>query len=324
MDAFFRRVKAGQTPGYPRFKSRDRYDSFTYPDAAGWKLEGNQLHLTKIGTLKVKLHRELQGRIKTCTIKREGTHWYVFFACEVALTPRLAYSDEMVGIDLGTLRLATLSTGDTIENPRHYRCAEKRILAKQQALKHKKQGSKRRRRAAKQVGKLHRKVANQRRDFLHKQARILVNTYDTLVFEDLSPKNLSRRPKPKQDEETGQYLPNGASAKSGLNKSINDAGWAMFQQYCISKAAEAGRCVLLVNPHKTSQICSACGEEGPHKDLSERLHICIHCGMVLDRDLNAALNILKLGWQLIEEQQHAALGRSARRTRRREAAGLQP
>jgi putative transposase len=320
--AFFRRVKAGQTPGYPRFKSRDRYDSFTYPDSAGWKLEGKKLHLTKIGTVKVKLHREVQGQMKTCTIKREGAHWYVIFACEVDLVPRLAYSDEMVGIDLGTMLLATLSTGDTIENPRHYRCAEKKLAVKQQALKHKKQRSKRRKKAAKQVGKLHRKVANQRKDFLHKQARILVDTYDTLVFEDLSPSNLSRRPKRRLDEETGQYLPNGASAKSGLNKSIQDAGWTMFQQLCACKAAEAGRQVLFVNPHKTSQICSACGEEGPHKDLSERVHICIHCGVVLDRDLNAALNILKLGRQLLEEQRHAALGRSARRTRRREATGL--
>jgi putative transposase len=295
MKAFFRRVKAGQTPGYPRFKSRDRYDSFCYPDTAGWKLKGNQLHLTKIGTVKVKLHRPIQGLSKTCTIKREGEHWYVIFAVEVGLTKRLAYSDELVGIDLGTLRLATLSTGDTIENPRHYRCAEKKLKAKQQALKHKKRRSKRRKKAARLVGRLHRKVANCRRDFLHKQSRALVDTYDTLVFEELSPSNLVRRPKPKQDEETGQYLPNGASAKAGLNKSIQDAGWAQFQQYCVYKAEEAGRHVLFVNPHKTSQICSACLKEGPHKDLSERLHVCPHCGVVLDRDYNAALNIARLG-----------------------------
>jgi putative transposase len=300
MKAFFRRVKAGQIPGYPRFKSRDRYDSFCYPDAAGWKLKDNKLHLTKIGTVKVKLHRPIQGTIKTCTIKREGAHWYVIFAVEVGLSPRMAYTDEMVGIDLGTLRLATLSTGDTIENPRHYRCSEHKLKAKQQALKHKKKRSKRRKKAARLVGKVHRKVANQRKDFLHKQARILVDTYDTLVFEELSPSNLSRRPKPKKDEETGQYLPNGGSRKAGLNKSINDAGWAQFQQYCTYKAEEAGRRVLFVNPHKISQICSACLEEGPHKDLSERLHVCPHCGVVLDRDYNAALNIARLGRSLQE------------------------
>jgi putative transposase len=145
---------------------------------------------------------------------------------------------------------------------------------------------------------LHRKVANQRKDFLHKQARILVDTYDTLVFEDLSPSNLSRRPKPKQDEETGQYLPNGASRKAGLNKSIQDAGWAQFQQYCVSKAEEAGRCVLFVDPRNTSQVCSACLEKGPHKDLSQRLHVCPHCGVVLDRDHNAAINIARRGRSL--------------------------
>jgi putative transposase len=299
MKAFFRRVKAGQTPGYPRFKSRERYASFCYPDAAGWQLKGNQLHLSKIGTMKVKLHRPLKGQIKTCTLKREGEHCYVVFAIEVGLTPRLAYSDEMVGIDLGTLRLATLSTGDTIENPRHYRCAEHKLKVKQQALKHKKRRSKRRKKAARLVGKVHRKVANQRKDFLHKQSRILVDTYETLVFEDLSPSNLSRRPKPKQDED-GTYLPNGAAAKGGLNKSILDAGWAQFQQYCSYKAEEAGRQVLFVDPHNTSQVCSACLEKGPHKDLSERLHVCPHCGVVLDRDSNAAINIARLGRSLQE------------------------
>jgi putative transposase len=119
----------------------------------------------------------------------------VVFAVEVGLTPRLAYSDEMVGIDLGTLGLATLSTGDTVENPRHYRCAEHKLKVKQEALKHKKRRSKRRKKAARLLGKVHRNVANHRKDFWHKQSRILVDTYETLVFEDLSPSNLSRRPK---------------------------------------------------------------------------------------------------------------------------------
>lgn len=295
--AFFRRVRAGETPGYPRFKSRERYNSFCYPDQAGWKLKGNRLTLAKIGEIKVKLHRQIEGNIKTCTIKRAGTHWYAVFATEVDLIPRLAYSDEMVGIDLGTLRMATLSTGDTIENPRYYRCAEHKLKVKQQAIKHKKPRSKRRKKAGRHIGKLHRKVANQRKDFLHKQARALVDTYDTLVLEDLSPSNLSRRPKPKQDEE-GTFLPNGASAKAGLNKSIRDAGWAMFQQMCTYKAAEAGRYMLFVNPQYTSQVCSGCGQIRK-KELSERWHSC-DCGTELDRDENAARNILRLGRSLRE------------------------
>jgi putative transposase len=140
-------------------------------------------------------------------------------------------------------------------------------------------------------------VANQRKDFWHKQSRILVDTYETLVLEDLSPSNLSRRPRAIQDEE-GTYLPNGAAAKGGLNQSILDAGWAQFQQDCSSKAEEAGRQVLLVDPHTTSQVCSACLEKGPHKDLSEGLHVCPHGGVVLDRDANAAITSARLGRSL--------------------------
>lgn len=301
---FFRRIRSGQTPGYPRFQGKNRYDSFTYPDEKGWKLtieeQGHKLkgriHLTKIGTLKVNLHRPVAGKVKTCTIKREGSHWYVVFAVEMGLTPHLAYSDELVGVDLGVMRLATLSTGDTIENPRHYRRAEQKLAQKQKSLSRKKRRSKRRKKAAKLVGKLHRKVANQRKDFLHKQSRALVDAYDTIAFEDLSPSNLSRRPKPKQDEETGAYLPNGAAAKGGLNKSIQDAGWGQFVQYCRYKAEEAGRYVLFVDPKYTSQICSGCGTVRK-KDLSERWHSC-DCGTELDRDHNAAINIARLGSNL--------------------------
>lgn len=162
----------------------------------------------------------------------------------------------------------------------------------QQALSRKKRGSHRRKKAAGQVGKAHRKVANQRRDFLHKASRKLVNAYGTLVFEELQPANMSKRPKPKQDE-NGNYLPNGAATKGGLNKSIGDAGWAMFQQFCTYTAANAGRTVLFVNPRYTSQVCSGCGQVRK-KDLSERWHSCA-CGCELDRDHNAALNILALG-----------------------------
>lgn len=150
--------------------------------------------------------------------------------------------------------------------------------------------------AAERVARLHRKVKNQRKDFLHKQSRQLVSTYETIVFEDLPPANLSKRPKPKQDAETGQYLPNGASAKSGLNKSINDAGWGQFVQYCQYKAACAGTQILTVNPKYTSQICSGCGMVRK-KALDERWHSCA-CGCELDRDHNAAINILRLGQRL--------------------------
>ncbi|GHO72234.1 transposase [Ktedonobacter sp. SOSP1-85] len=300
--AFFRRVKEGKTPGYPRFQSRNRYDSFTYPQA-GFSLENGCLALSKIGHVKIKLHRKVLGTIKTCSIKREEHCWYACLACEVEAMPRTPYTDEAVGIDLGVSKLATLSTGDVIENPKHYRRVEKKLAKAQQALARKKRGSKRRKKAVQRVAKLHRKVRNQRNDYLHQWSRRLVNTYETIVFEDIAPANLSRRAKPKQDEETGKSLPNGASAKSGLNKSILDAGWSQFIAFCQYKAENAGTVQgVKVDPRMTSQVCSGCGTVRK-KTLSERWHSC-ECGCDLDRDHNAARNIkaLWLGRSLQEVQ----------------------
>lgn len=294
--AFFRRVKNGEKPGFPRFQGYNRYDSFTYPDLQGWKfVPGEKKHakliLNKIYVVNVKMHRPIEGKIKTCTVKREGDHWYVIFACEVK-TEILPLSYEDVGIDLGITHFVACSDGSMIDNPRHYRRAEKRLKRLQQSLSRKKKGSHRRKKAAKAVTKAHRKIRNQRRDFHHKESRKLVNRYQVIVFEDLQTANLSKRPKPKQDE-NGKYLPNGAAAKGGLNKSINDAGWNSFTEMVKSKAENAGRIVLFVNPKYTSQICSGCGTIRK-KDLSERWHSC-ECGCELDRDTNAAINILRLG-----------------------------
>jgi putative transposase len=290
-DAFFRRCKNGEEPGYPRFQGRNRYDSFCYPQGGYSLTHDNRVCLSKIGSIKVKLHRQINGTIKTCTIKREGDCWFVVFACEVESEP-LPEKSEAVGIDLGLLHFATLSTGETIENPRYYRKAEKKLERLQQAISRKKRGSHRRKKVVKQVGKAHRKVANQRKDFLHKASHQIISSYGLIVFEDLQLAHMSKRPKPKQDE-NGNYVPNGAAAKGGLNKSIVDAGWAMFQQFCTYKAANAGREVLLVNPKYTSQVCSGCGTVNK-KELSERWHSC-ECGTELDRDHNAAINILALG-----------------------------
>jgi putative transposase len=289
--AFFVRCKRGDTPGFPRYKGKGHFDSFTYPQAGFSLTHDSRLTLSKIGSMKVKLHREIKGKIKTCTIKHEGDAWYVVFACEVE-HELLPENDKAVGIDLGLLHFATLSTGETIENPRFYRRAEKKLERLQQALSRKKRGSHRRKKTVKHLGKAHRKVANQRRDFLHKVSRSLVNAYGLLVFEALQPSNMSKRPTSKQDED-GTYLPNGAAAKGGLNKSIVDAGWSMFQQFCTYKAENAGRTVLFVNPKYTSQLCSNCGSI-VKKELSERWYSC-ECGCELDRDHNAALNILALG-----------------------------
>ncbi len=173
-----------------------------------------------------------------------------------------------------------------------YRQSEKKLQKHQQSLSRKKHGSQRRRKAVKLVAQAHRKVRNQRQDFLHKESRKLVTAYGLIVFEELQPANMSKRPKPKQAED-GTYLPNGAAAKGGLNKSIHDAGWGQFQQFCVYKAERAGRTVLFVNPRYTSQICSGCGAIRK-KTLDERWHSC-PCGTELDRDHNSAITILALG-----------------------------
>ena len=291
-DAFFRRVSNGETPGYPRFKSGDRYDSFTYPQG-GYEIIGNRLQLSKIGHIKIKVHRKMQGTIKTCTIKREGEQWYAIFVCEYELDPRVTFhpSEEAVGIDLGVKSFAVLSTGQTIENPRISRQTEERIKEAHRKIHRRKKSSHRRARAKKELSCLYRKVRNRRRDFLHQESHKLVKQYGTLVFEDLQIENMTARPKPKQDEETGHYLPNGAAAKGGLNKSILDAGWGQFVALCRHKAEEAGGKVVRVSPKNTSQACSGCGRI-VKKDLSVRVHSCPHCGLVLDRDENAAINIL--------------------------------
>ncbi len=291
--AFFRRVMNGEEPGYPRFKSGDRYHSITYPQGGFEILHGNRLHLCKIGHIKIKLHRAMKGKVKTCTIKREGEQWYAIVTCEYVHDASMTFhpSEQEVGVDLGVKVFAMLSTGEAIENPRHLREEEYKIAAAHRTIHRRKKGSHRRHRAKKALARVYRKVRNRRRDFHHKTSRKLVQQYQVIVFEDLQIKNLTATPKPKQDEATGLYLPNGAAAKAGLNKSILDAGWGGFVRLCASKAEEAGGTVVKVAPHFTSQLCSGCGAVVP-KDLSVRWHCCPNCGVELDRDHNAARNIL--------------------------------
>ncbi|HEX3641244.1 MAG TPA: transposase, partial [Ktedonobacteraceae bacterium] len=298
--AFFKRCKESKTPGFPRFQGYDRYDSFTYPQIEKLKgkptvtIENKKVVLPKIGHIKVKQHRPMIGKAKTATIKREGDCWFVIFVCEVEAQKKLPYTDLPIGIDMGLKYFMTDSHGDVVENPHFFRKSRGRLKKLQQRLCKKKKKSHRRQKAVKSVASAHKKVCNQRKDFHHKQARILVETFETIVFEDLSMHNMVKRPKPKQDE-NGNYLHNGAAAKGGLNKSIHDAGWGAFIELVKHKAECAGVTVYEVNPHKTSQICSACHKEGEHKDLSVRTHVCTHCGVVLDRDHNAALNIRDRG-----------------------------
>ena len=219
------------------------------------------------------------------------------FSCEVLEETPLPPSEEAIGLDLGVLHFATLSTGEQIENPRHYRKGLKRIKVLSQVKDRRKKGSHRRKRAAIVLAKAHRQVRNQRANFQHQLSRRLVNEYRLIAMEDLSILNMTKAPEPKPDpDHEGEYLPNGAAAKAGLNQSILDAGWGQFQQFCLVKAARAGRRVVLVDPYNTSQLCSQCGRLVP-KPLEERWHSC-ECGAELDRDHNAAITILFRGQEV--------------------------
>jgi putative transposase len=297
--AFFRRVKAGEQPGYPRFQGRNRYNSFTYPQVGehgGAAIDGKFLHLAKIGCIRLRRHRPLLGVPKTVTIIREADGWYASVSCaEVPVQP-FPLADRETGIDVGLKVFLITAEGEAVENPRHYRKAERELQKAQCRLARRKKGSKRRKKAARLVARKHQKVKRQRRDFHHKTALDLVRQYDTIYLEDLHVNKMSRRPAPKPDG-NGGYLPNGASKKTGLNKSIQDAGWYSFRLILEGKAACAGRRVVVVPPAYTSQDCSGCGTR-VEKSLSVRTHVCTSCGLILDRDENAARNIQWRGHRL--------------------------
>ncbi len=273
--AFFQRVKAGEEPGYPRFKGKGRYDSFTYPQS-GFKLNGNLLSLSKIGVLKVVLHRPIVGTIKTCTIRRSSTgKWYACFSVEYDPSPA-PQKETIVGVDVGLESFATLSNGEKIENPRFFRSDEKALSKAQRRLSKTKKGTPERKKVRKNVARVHERIAHRRLNFAHQTSRRMVDQYGTIVFEDLAIKNMQKN--------------------HCLAKSIADVAWNQFITITENKAEEAGSHVILVNPRNTSQQCSRCGMI-VKKTLSDRVHSCPHCGLMMDRDQNAAINIMRLGLQ---------------------------
>jgi len=295
--AFFDRIKRGEKPGFPRFQGRHRWHSFTYKEYGnGARLDNGSLVLSKIGRINVHWSRPIKGTIKTVTVSHEADGWYVEFSCADVPTEVLPRTGQETGIDVGLKVFLITAEGDAIENPRHHRRAEKALQKAQRRVSRRKKGSKRRRNAAQILAKKHQKVQRQRRDFHHKTALGLVRAYDTIYLEDLQVANMNRRPKSKPDG-NGGYEHNAASAKAGLNKSINDAGWYAFRTILTCKAEWAGKRVVAVPPAYTSQDCSGCGER-VEKSLSVRTHVCTHCGLVLDRDENAARNIQWLGQSL--------------------------
>ncbi|MBN6051355.1 transposase [Nonomuraea sp. RK-328] len=303
--AFFSRVKAGRTPGFPRFKGRGWFDSVEWPkDGDGCRWDSQPHHpaatfvrLQGIGHVRVHQHRRVLGTVKTISIKREGRRWFVVLACDDVPARPLPATGAAVGLDMGVAWLVTTSDGDHIDNQRHVVASADRLAAAQRDLARKKRGSKRRRKAARRVAALHGKTRRQRLDGAHKAALALVRDNDVVVHEALRIANMTRRAAPKPDGEGG-WLPNGAAAKSGLNKSILDAGWGVFLTVLAHKAESAGRKLIVVNPADTSRACSECGHVAKENRLTQAEFRCVACRHTAHADVNAAINILRAGLAL--------------------------
>ena len=273
---FFRRIKKRERAGYPRFKGKYRYDSFTYPQS-GFALDYHhkKLRLSKIGAITIKLHRPIpaEGEINTCTIKRDVDHWYACFS--VALpNPDPESQRELqkaIGVDVGLKSLLTLNTGETIDNPRWLRHSEKQLAKEQRRKDRKVKGSRNRHKQNRKVARLHRKIRNQRKDFHHKLSRTLVDSYDLIVYEQLRITNMVKN--------------------HHVAKSISDAGWGQLMRFTEYKAEEAGTLVEYVSAYHTTQRCSRCEKLVP-KTLATRIHRCPYCGLVLARDHNSAITVL--------------------------------
>ena len=273
--AFFRRVKAGEKPGYPRFKARDRFDSFTYPAYRdGVRLNGDKLRVQHVGTIRVKLHRPVEGEIKTVTLRREAGKWYVCFSCVLPDVPVCDTGKPAAGIDVGLSHFLTASDGSTEPNPCYLKDALPPLRVAGRAVSRKKKGGRNRKKAVRRLARVHARVRNLRREHHHQVALRLVRRFGLIVAESLNVRGMLR---------------NGR-----LSRAIADAGWSGFLLTLRSKAESAGVRFVEVDPRGTSQECSQCGRE-VHKALSVRRHDCPHCGLSLDRDHNASLNILARG-----------------------------
>lgn len=275
--AFFRRCKAGETPGYPRFRGKGRYDSFTFPQVpvgCHLEVEARRLRVMNVGLVKVILHRPLEGTSKTATLTRSSTgKWYVCFSCECAEPAPLPATGQVVGLDVGLKVFAMPTQGEPIANPRFFRRDEQALAGAQRRLSKVEKGTPERNERRRVVARIHERIAWRRGDFAHQQSRRMVNQFDLIAVEDLSVNRMTHH--------------------HCLAKSIHDAAWSQFTAYIAHKAAWAGRRFVAVNPAYTSQDCSGCGHRQV-LSLSDRTYTCPCCGLVLDRDLNAARNILRL------------------------------
>lgn len=272
-EGFFRRCKSGDRPGFPRFRGLHRYNSFCYPQS-GFALVGHELKLSKVGNIRMKMHRPIEGQIKTCTLRKSPSgEWDVSFSCEVEAKP-LPKNEKAVGIDVGIEHFAVLSDGQNIPNPRFFQKGEKALAKAQRKLSKLEKGTNERRKQGKAVAKIHTRIRHRRNNFCHQLAKKIVDQYQYICVEDLNIQKMVE--------------------KSSFAKSITDASWNQFRQCLTYKAEEAGRKLGLVNPAYTTQDCYQCGHREAKK-LSVRIHCCSKCGYTATRDFNAAQNILALG-----------------------------
>lgn len=302
--AFFRRVKAGQTPGYPRFKGVGHFDTVTFPkdgDGCRWDSTPHdrqtRVRLQGVGHVRVHQHRPVQGRVKTISVKREGTGWYAVLACDNVPAEELPPTGAIVGIDMGVTHFLTTSDGEHVANPRFLQAMAEELAEAQRRLatfpKRTRQRTKRHRTAARRVAELHAKIRRQRADFHHKTARALVADHDVIAYERLNTAGMTKAPAPKADpEQPGGFLPNGAAAKAGLSRSILDAGWAQFLGILAYKAESAGRLMVPVDARNTSRTCPECGHVAKENRVTQERFRCTACGFAANADHVGATNVL--------------------------------
>lgn len=298
--AFFRRVRAGQVPGYPRFRRVGRFDTVEFPkdgDGCRWDSDPDgpqaRVRLQGVGHIRVHQHRGIEGLVKTISVKREGRRWYVVVVCDQVPAEPLPTTGSAVGIDVGVAHFYTDSNGHHEHNPRPGKVAEDTLVEAQRHLSAfpRRSRSKRRKAAARKVGRLHRKVRRQRLDFHHKAALALVRRHDVIAHESLNVAGMVTAPKPRADA-SGRFLPNGAAAKAGLNNSILDAAWSQFLSILANKAERAGRQVISVNAANTSRTCPECGHCSRDNRVTQADFCCASCGYAANADYVGALNVL--------------------------------
>ena len=291
--AFFRRVKLGHTPGFPRFRSHNRFDTVQYQkigDGCAYDPERGRAYFKETGWIRVNQHRDIRGEIKTLALKREGDAWYVILSCDEVPVQALPKSKLTGGLDLGVRRLVTTSEGDQYANPRHLEKREEALAKAQQEVERKKKGSKRQLKARAKVRRIHGKIARCRKDNHHKVALDLLMRFDSLMVEDLEPGQMSR-----SNKGTVEQPGKNVAVKKELNKSIMDTGWASFIGILFAKAESAGREVVMVNPAYTSQECAECQHVCKENRPKTEVFCCVACGHSTDPDWNAARNVHRAG-----------------------------